>query len=138
VAIGETGASVPIESDSSPRIYQARSPLAGGVFALSNTTWAPSVLVVIDAQPWARVTLRSRDSRVPPVTSQLTPAALQLPEGTYEVSLENENLTPPLTEQITVSASGEKTFRFAMPGFSADDLLNQMEPAAQQQPAKAY
>jgi hypothetical protein len=138
VALNGSGATVPLESGTSPRLYQARSPLGDGVFALSNTVWAPSVLVVIDAQPWARVTLRSRDARVPPVASQLTPAALQLPEGTYDVSLENGNLTQPLTTQITVSASGEKTFRFAMPGFSADELLKQIEPAAQPQPALRY
>lgn len=136
--INEAGPTIALESGTAPRLYQARASLGNGVFALSNTLWAPSVLVVIDAQPWARITLRSRDARVPPVDSQLTPAALQLPEGIYDISLENGNLTPPLTRQITVSSSGEKTFRFVMPGFSADDLLNQLEPAQQPQPAMRY
>jgi uncharacterized protein with von Willebrand factor type A (vWA) domain len=121
----ELGATVPISADAVPHVYQGRAQLPNGAFALSNTVWAPVVLVIIDARPWARVTVRSTDGRVPEL-AQTTPAALRLPEGTYDLSFENGGITPPLTEQIRVSANGQKVFSFAMPQFDPNQLLNQM------------
>ena len=121
----QSGAIVPLESGAQPRVYQVRADLPDGAFALSNTLWAPSALVIIDAQPWARVTVRSPDGRIPEVT-QVTPAALRLPEGTYDLSFENGGVTPPLTQQIEVSSTGRRTFRFDMPNFNPSQLLNQL------------
>ena len=130
------GASVPLSADTEPHVYQVRAQLPGGAFALSNTLWAPSVLIIVDAQPWARVTVRSQGGRVPELT-QVTPAALRLPEGTYNLSLENGGLTAPLTQRIQVSSAGQRIFRFDMPSFDPAQLLNQLgldgqKPAAAQ------
>ncbi len=131
----QRGAIVPLPSGAEPHVYQARAELPGGAFALSNTLWAPSALVIIDAQPWARVTVRSPDGRVPAMT-QVTPAALRLPEGTYDLSFENGGITPPLTQQIQVSSTGQRTFRFDMPGFNPSELLNQLGITATPLPAR--
>ena len=121
----QNGASVPLPAGSAPHVYQVRSDLADGALALSNTVWAPSALVIIDAQPWARLTVQSPDVRLPALT-QMTPAALRLPEGTYNLSFENGGVTPPLTQQIEVSSTGRRTFRFDMPTFDPANLLNQL------------
>jgi hypothetical protein len=82
--------SIPVEAGAA-HAYQVRATLPTGALALSNTEWAPSVLVVIDAQPWARVTISAapRDATVPapdapPIAPfvQTTPVTLRLPEGT--------------------------------------------------------
>jgi hypothetical protein len=120
--------------DMQPYVYQVRAPLPNGAFALSNTLWAPSVLVVIDVQPWARVTVRSEGGRIPPLT-QTTPAAMRLPEGRYDLSFENGGLTPPLTAQIQVSRNGQQMFSFTMPQFDPNQLLNQLGIAGSSPPA---
>ena len=119
------GATVSLGAGSEPHVYQVRAQLPDEAFAVSNTLWAPSVLIIIDAQPWARVTARSQGGRVPDVT-QTTPAAFRLPEGTYDLSLENGGLTPPLSQQIQVSSDRQRMFQYTMPGFDPGQLLNQL------------
>lgn len=135
---GRDGETISLEAATTPHFYQARAALPGGAFALSNTIWAPSVVVVIDAQPWARVTVRSIDGVVPDL-QQLTPAAFGLPEGRYDVRLENDGLTQPLDTRIEVSTGGPRTFRFDMPGFDPSDALDQLGlDAPEPRPAAAY
>jgi hypothetical protein len=105
-----------------PHVYQARAQLPDGSWAFSNTVWAPSVLILIDAQPWARVTVRS--ATVPPLT-ETTPAAFRLPPGSYELSLENGNVTAPLTTRIDVASGGQRSFQFTMPNFDANQILEE-------------
>ena len=102
--------------------YQVRATLADGALALSNPVWAPSAVIVIDAQPWARVTIASADRSVPEVL-QATPVAARLPEGRYTLTFENGGLTAPLTETIDVTNGGQRTFRFNMPGFKVENVL---------------
>lgn len=120
-----TGATVPLPGGTGVHVYQARAGLGDQAFALSNTLWAPSVLITIDAQPWANVTVRSVDGLIPEMT-QATPAALRLPEGQYDLSLENDGLTSPLTTRISVSNTGNRVFRYDMPGFNAGQLLDDL------------
>jgi hypothetical protein len=108
-----------------PHIYQVRSELPGGAWALSNTLWAPSVLILIDAQPWARVTVRSPAGRIPPVI-ETTPAAFRLPPGPYQLSLENGDVTGPLTAQIQVSSTGQRSFQYMMPNFNPTQALDEL------------
>lgn len=131
------GTAVPIEAADTAHVYQARADLPGGALALSNTIWAPSVVVVIDAQPWARVTVRSRDGSVPDVTGT-TPAAFRLPEGEYDLALENDGLTAPLERQIRVSSTGDRYFRFDMPGFDPGQLIDDLGLTPSRPPAAAY
>ena len=125
-------AEVRIESTGQAHVYQARGALGTGALAVSNALLAPSVLVVIDAQPWARATIRSSGDRIRPITD-LTPVAVRLPEGTYELTFENGGVTQPLSQQITVGTAGQRVFRFGMPGFDPKTLLNELEspPPAQ-------
>jgi hypothetical protein len=128
-------ASVPIPAGGNPHIYQVRAPMPGGAFALSNTLLAPSVLVIIDAQPWARVSIRSQNAQIPTMT-QTTPAAVRLPEGEYTLSLDNSGLTGPRTETIQVSSTGQRLFRFDMPNFNPDQVINDLK-LAEPNPAAA-
>jgi hypothetical protein len=118
--------------------YQVRAQLPDGAWALSNTIWAPSVVILIDAQPWAKVTVRSPEGKVPELT-ETTPAAFRLPPGPYEVVLDNGNINPPRTERITVSTTGPKTFSWAMPGFDPSQVLDEFGLSAPaRKPVAAY
>jgi hypothetical protein len=113
-------------------VYQVRAPLPGGGLALSNTVWAPSVLVVIDAHPWARVTISSAGAGVVPQFQQLTPVTIRLPEGRYQLRLDNGGLTPERTEIIDVTRTGKREFSFEMGLPPAEILrrLGRVPPAA--------
>jgi hypothetical protein len=133
-ADGTLAVSIPDEMHS----YQVRAQLPDGAWALSNTIWAPSVVILIDAQPWAKVTVRSPEGKVPELT-ETTPAAFRLPPGPYEVVLDNGNINPPRTERITVSTTGPKTFSWAMPGFDPSQVLDEFGLSAPaRKPVAAY
>jgi hypothetical protein len=119
-------AAVRVESSGAAHVYQVRGGLPTGALAVSNALLAPSVLVVIDAQPWARATIRSTGDRIRPITD-VTPVAVRLPEGTYDVAFENGGVTQPLNQQIDVTTAGQRLFRFDMPGFDPRALLQQLE-----------
>jgi hypothetical protein len=131
---GTAAVSIPDE----PHSYQVRAQLQNGAWALSNTIWAPSVVILIDAQPWARVTVRSAGGTIPDL-AETTPAAFRLPPGSYDVSLENGNLNPSLTTRINVSTTGQKTFRYSMPGFDPTQVLDEFGVnAPARRPVAAY
>jgi uncharacterized protein with von Willebrand factor type A (vWA) domain len=119
-------ATVPLPS-SAAAVYQVRGTLRDGTLAFSNSLWAPSVVVVIDAQPWANVTVAAADGKVPNAV-QTTPVAIRLPEGRYTLSFENGGLTGPLTQTIDVTGGGRRSFRFDMPGFTVTDVLKNLNP----------
>jgi len=108
-----------LPADGASNYYQARATLPTRNLALSNAVWVPSVnliVVLVDAQPWARVTIDGAGTHLEP---GVTPFSLLLAPGAYRVQLENGNLTPPREDQIQV-APGNQEFRFVMPGFNAD------------------
>ena len=118
--------------------YQVRARLPGGAWALSNTLWAPSYVVVIDVQPWARATVRSPGGTIPELT-ETTPAAFRLPPGPYDVSLENGNINPATNIRIEVTSAGDKTFSFKMPNFDPSQVLDEFGLSAPlPKPAVAY
>jgi hypothetical protein len=99
--------------------YQARATLPAQNLALSNLLWVPStnlIVVLIDAQPWARVIIDGGGTHLEPGS---TPFSISLAPGTYRLQLENGNLTPAREEMIQV-APGNQEFRFVMPGFDAN------------------
>ena len=117
-AVGEPLA-IPLPADGTGNYYQARATLPMRNLALSNAVWVPSVnliVVLVDAQPWARVTIDGAGTHLEP---GITPFSLLLAPGSYRVQLENGNLTPPRQDDIQV-APGNQEFRFVMPGFDAD------------------
>ena len=121
---GSNPVSVPL-TDRNISAYQVRATLSDGALALSNPIWAPSIIVIIDVQPWARVTIASADTKIPPFV-EATPVAVRLPEGRYSLSFENGGLNGPFTQTIDVSGSGQRTFRYDMPGFKVDDVLKNL------------
>jgi hypothetical protein len=114
---------VRIESTGAAYVYQVRAALDTGALAVSNAILAPSVLVVVDAQPWARVTIRSDGNRIRDIRDT-TPMAVRLPEGPYTLAFEND-VTSQRNERITVTTAGERVFRFVMPGFDPQTLFDQ-------------
>jgi hypothetical protein len=132
-ADGTAAVSIPDE----PHSYEVRARLPNGAWALSNTIWAPSVVILIDAQPWAKVAVSSTGSTMPPLTGT-TPAAFRLPPGPYQVVLDNGGINPPRTEQIDVSTTGRRSFSYAMPGFDPAQVLDEFGLSAPRRPAAAY
>jgi uncharacterized protein with von Willebrand factor type A (vWA) domain len=120
------GAIVPIDAGGDAHVYQVRAALPGGALALSNTLLAPSVLISIDAQPWARVTIRAQNPQIPEMT-QTTPAAVRLPEGTYDLTFENGGLTGARSERIQVTSTGQRVFRYDMPNFNPAQIVNDLK-----------
>lgn len=117
---------IPIPPSSRAVVYQVRAPLPTGALALSNTTWAPALLVVIDARPWAHVTLSSAGAGVAPFT-QTTPFRIRLPAGTYQVELRSDDsAAAPATDTMVVAATGPREFSFTMPGFDLDRALERL------------
>ncbi len=117
---------VTIEAGASAAIYQVRASLPTGALALSNTLWAPSILVVIDARPWANVTITSAEAGLAFTHSQTTPFGVRIPAGTYTVALENQGLNPSTTEPMVVAQDRSRSFTFTMPGFNLDQTLQQL------------
>jgi hypothetical protein len=127
ITLAEGAASfVRIDTGLTPYVFQVRGALANGAFALSNALTAPGLPVLIDAFPWARVRILSVDGRVRPPL-QTTPASLRLPEGQYELRLENDN-TPELVRSITVTQGATNSFRFDMPDITLEQVLRQLVP----------
>jgi hypothetical protein len=121
---GSNPASVPL-IDSTVAAYQVRATRPDGALALSNPIWAPSIIVIIDVQPWARVTIAAADTKIPAFV-EATPVAVRLPEGRYSLSFENGGLNGPFTQTIDVSGGGQRTFRYGMPGFTVDTVLKSL------------
>ncbi len=126
LAVPATGAlSVPLGPADRGRYYQVRAPRADGTLALSNAVWVPSaddVIVLVDAQPWARVAIQGAGVRLAP---RLTPFRVALAPGTYTLSLDNGGVTPPLTTTATVTPDSD-SLRYTMPGFDADAVAAEL------------
>jgi hypothetical protein len=105
--------------------YQARATLPDGNLAVSNPVWVPPanlIVVLIDAQPWARVIIDGNGTHLEPGT---TPFSIPLAPGMYDIQLENGGLTPPRQETIQV-APGNQEFRFVMPGYDPARATEQL------------
>ena len=123
--------------------FQIRAPLPAGNLALSPSVWVPGdqIVVLIDALPWARVTIEGDQA---PPGAQTTPFLAALKPGTtYQLRLENGGVTPPLEQTISVPARGSDgpsgtTFRITMPGFDPSQTASQLSgsPADPVPPAR--
>lgn len=116
-------AEIRIESTGQAHVYHVRGALGTGALAVSNALLAPSVLIVVDAQPWANVRISAGGDPIRPI-SDVTPIAVRLPEGLYDLSFENGGVTDPLSQRIDVRTGGPQVFRFIMPGFDPQTLLD--------------
>lgn len=125
---------ITLPTDGAGSYYQARAALRERNLAVSNAVWAPPanlVVALIDAQPWARVTIDGGGTHLEPGA---TPVSVPLAPGTYRLRLENGGLTPSRDEEIVVSP-GNQEFRFVMPGFDparAAEAVLGVTPAAGQ------
>jgi hypothetical protein len=111
-------ASVPLTPGDTGKYYQVRASLPGGNLAVSKPMWVPSdalILVLIDAQPWARVAVKGPGVDLAP---QPTPFTTALAPGPYHLSYENGGVTPSMEKDVTVTGTSRE-FRYPMPGFDA-------------------
>ena len=124
----QVGASTTIDLAAGAHVFQARAVLPDGALAVSNSIWAPSTLVVINAQPWARVTISSSDRRVS--AAETTPVALRLPVGDYTMSFENGGITPASTQQVRVTAPGPQLVNEPMDSNALDLAMKRLSVGA--------
>jgi serine/threonine-protein kinase len=89
---------------------------------------APGLVpVAIDAHPWARVAITPLGSTPPTrIGTLVTPVAVDLAPGEYELTLENGGVTRRLTRRITVAQDGPASFRFTMPGFTPAAVVDRL------------
>jgi len=113
---GAGPANVPLTPSDTGKYYQVRASLPGGNLAVSKPMWVPSdalILVLIDAQPWARVAVKGPGVDLAP---QPTPFTTALAPGPYHLSYENGGVTPSMEKDVTVTRTSRE-FRYPMPGF---------------------
>jgi hypothetical protein len=119
----EGGLTIDLPTGGDGSHYQVRAGLPAGNLAVSNSVWVPPanrLVVLIDAQPWARVTIDGEGTHL---VAGATPVSVPLAPGAYQLQLENGGLTGPRNEAITV-APGNQEFRFVMPGFNPDQAVD--------------
>jgi serine/threonine-protein kinase len=78
---------------------------------------APSI-VVLDTEPWTHVTVTPAAGGQ--ATTCTTPCELHLAPGEYRMAFENDGLSQPYSEPLTVPAGQPVTVRRTMPGFDVD------------------
>ena len=111
---------VQLSSEATGNYFQVRATLPQGNLAVSKAVWVTSdrlAFVLIDASPWANVTITGGETTT---AAQQTPFTAALLPGSYQVHFENPNLTPTsaLDQSITVPAAGS-SLHVTMPGFDA-------------------
>ncbi len=126
VDLGAGATSVRLADTDLGRHYRIRSTLPDGNLAVSDAVWVPDLatVVVIDALPWARVSIDGYAGTGQPFT---TPFAIGLKPGSYRLRFENGDVTPAMEQAITVDATS-RTYRFTMPGFDPASLATLLAP----------
>jgi hypothetical protein len=84
------------------------------------------VAVTVDLQPWANVTITSRDGALVPAGPLVTPCVVTLLPGAYRLSAENGNLTQPLVRDLDVAVGEPMSIVEPMPGFDLDAMLTKL------------
>ena len=74
--------------------------------------------VIIDTEPWTRVTVTPVAGGDPETCT--TPCQLQLPPGEYQLAFENDGQSQPYSERLSVLAGQPADVRRKMPGFDVD------------------
>jgi hypothetical protein len=111
--------------------YQIRATLPAGNLAVSQAVWVWSdrlTYVLVDASPWANVTIQGPGNQ-PKAGAQQTPfTAALLPGATYQFHFENPDLKAlsTLDKSFAVPVPGD-VIHETMPGFdparTVDDLM---------------
>jgi predicted Ser/Thr protein kinase len=103
------------------------SPRPGGVQegpAASPPAAASPVLVVIDAAPWAQITITPTTPGLSvDVGEQITPCIVRLPPGDYSVRLVNDRAGPPSTQPLHVSTEPRQQVTFRLPAYDPDAVV---------------
>jgi hypothetical protein len=127
-----TATIVPLTGADTGNYYQVRARLPENNLAVSKAVWVASdklAFVLIDASPWATVTI-SGGTTTTSTRAQQTPFTAALAPGSYQLHFENSGLTPPssLDQTMTVPVAGN-IVHVTMPGFdpaaTADRLMRQ-------------
>jgi hypothetical protein len=134
IALGAEGSTtMPLASADTGAHFQVRARLPRGNLAVSPWVWVTSdqlSFILVDASPWANVTIQGGQANS---GVQQTPFTAALLPGTYQVHFENPTLgaASTLDRTLTIPGAGT-TLHVTMPGFDAaatvDSLLQR--PAA--------
>jgi hypothetical protein len=120
---------VELSSADTGNYYQVRATLPEKNLAVSKAVWVTSdrlAFVLIDASPWANVTVRSAATTT---SSQATPFTAALQPGSYQVTFENPSMNPPSRLEQTISVGAEATtLRVTMPGFDPARAVDALIP----------
>jgi eukaryotic-like serine/threonine-protein kinase len=81
-----------------------------------------TAVVTIDAAPWANVTISPVGGGNPHDCT--TPCTVELPAGDYDLAFENDGLSQPLSERLTVAGGAPQTLHRTMPGFDVDRAVS--------------
>jgi hypothetical protein len=128
-------ATIQLAAADTGKYYQVRATLPDGNLAVSRPVWVPSdqlVFVLIDASPWAEVTIRGGGTTL--TKSQQTPFTAALLPGTYQLQFDNPQLgaASTLLQSVTVPVAGNAV-HVTMKGFDAaravDNLMQQQQRA---------
>lgn len=86
-----------------------------------------SVTVIMNARPWARITVKSEENREIQQNTGTTPCAFRLPYGKYKVELTSDSQPQPVVKTVSIEPGGERSFIFDMPSFDAEKALAQIK-----------
>jgi hypothetical protein len=117
--------------------YQVRAKLPEGNLAVSPWVWVASdrlVFVLVDASPWANVTINGGQAAT---GVQQTPFTAALLPGTYQLHFENPALGSQavLDQSLTVPAPNA-AIHVTMPGFDAAQTVDSFLPGQSQTSAR--
>jgi hypothetical protein len=86
----------------------------------------PTGSIALNIVPWAEVVKLERTGSGPFALQEksVTPCLLELPEGSYTITLANPSLQTPLQVTITVKAGELQEVRRKIPGFDYQSILS--------------
>lgn len=128
IPIGATGTTtVPLAADDTGAHFQVRATLPERNLAVSPWVWVTSdklSFILIDASPWANVTITGGETQT---AVQQTPFTAALLPGTYQVHFDNPTLGASSTvdQTLAVPAAGA-TLHITMPGFNPVDTVDSL------------
>jgi hypothetical protein len=125
ISLADGPSIVQLVSGDTGSYFQMRATLPETNLALSKAVWVASdrlSFVIINASPWANVTIADGTTTTAP---QQTPFTAALLPGSYQLRFENPNLTPPSTleQSITVTETNS-SIQVTMPNFDGEQIVD--------------
>lgn len=89
---------------------------------------APASSIMINAVPWARVTIQPEEAAATLTIDQaITPCTFLLRPGKYKLRLTNDGITPPLEQTMVVRQGKPASLLFTMPGYNPAKIAAEVQ-----------